>query len=72
MSDVEKIKTKMVGRWYFGGFASAGAVFVTHPLDLLKVIYINNVFYGYFLIIKIVNEWIFKYFYQKLIELNKF
>ncbi|XP_046568811.1 LOW QUALITY PROTEIN: mitochondrial dicarboxylate carrier-like [Haliotis rubra] len=26
-----------LGRWYFGGFASAGAACCTHPLDLLKV-----------------------------------
>jgi len=26
-----------VGRWYFGGLASAGAACITHPLDLLKV-----------------------------------
>lgn len=24
-------------RWYLGGFAGAGAVLFTHPLDLLKV-----------------------------------
>lgn len=30
-------KEKRVGRWYFGGLASAGAACVTHPLDLLKV-----------------------------------
>jgi len=30
-------KTKKVGRWYFGGLASAGAACCTHPLDLLKV-----------------------------------
>lgn len=29
--------TKRVGKWYFGGMASAGAACVTHPLDLLKV-----------------------------------
>lgn len=29
--------TKRVGRWYFGGFASAMAACCTHPLDLLKV-----------------------------------
>lgn len=29
--------TKRVGKWYFGGTASAGAACVTHPLDLLKV-----------------------------------
>lgn len=28
---------KRVGRWYFGGLASAGAACCTHPLDLLKV-----------------------------------
>lgn len=26
-----------VSKWYFGGLAAAGAVFFTHPLDLLKV-----------------------------------
>ncbi|KAL3876005.1 hypothetical protein ACJMK2_033894 [Sinanodonta woodiana] len=30
-------RTKRVGKWYFGGFSSAGAACVTHPLDLLKV-----------------------------------
>lgn len=30
-------KRNKVGRWYFGGFASAGAACVTHPLDLIKV-----------------------------------
>ena len=30
-------RTKKVGRWYFGGLASAGAACCTHPLDLLKV-----------------------------------
>lgn len=30
-------KTKKVGKWYFGGLASAGAACCTHPLDLLKV-----------------------------------
>lgn len=29
--------TKRVGRWYFGGIASAMAACCTHPLDLLKV-----------------------------------
>eukprot|EP00096_Caligus_rogercresseyi_P013024 TRINITY_DN5686_c0_g2_i1.p1 TRINITY_DN5686_c0_g2~~TRINITY_DN5686_c0_g2_i1.p1 ORF type:complete len:291 (-),score=66.35 TRINITY_DN5686_c0_g2_i1:916-1788(-) len=28
---------KKVGKWYFGGLASAGAACCTHPLDLLKV-----------------------------------
>lgn len=28
---------KRLSRWYFGGAAAAGAVFFTHPLDLLKV-----------------------------------
>lgn len=32
-----EVKTKKVGRWYFGGLASAGAACCTHPLDLLKV-----------------------------------
>lgn len=30
-------KTKRIGRWYFGGVASAMAACCTHPLDLLKV-----------------------------------
>lgn len=30
-------KTKRVGRWYFGGVASAMAACCTHPLDLMKV-----------------------------------
>ena len=30
-------ETKKVGRWYFGGLASAMAACCTHPLDLLKV-----------------------------------
>ncbi|XP_070580831.1 mitochondrial dicarboxylate carrier-like [Ptychodera flava] len=30
-------ETAKVGRWYFGGLASAGAACCTHPLDLLKV-----------------------------------
>ena len=29
--------SKRVGKWYFGGLASAGAACCTHPLDLLKV-----------------------------------
>ncbi|KAI0223693.1 Mitochondrial dicarboxylate carrier [Lamellibrachia satsuma] len=36
MSD-DKKTVKKVGRWYFGGLASAGAACCTHPLDLLKV-----------------------------------
>ena len=28
---------KRVGKWYFGGLASAAAACCTHPLDLLKV-----------------------------------
>jgi len=28
---------KRMGRWYFGGLASAGAACFTHPLDLIKV-----------------------------------
>jgi len=30
-------KTKRIGRWYFGGVASAMAACCTHPLDLMKV-----------------------------------
>ncbi|CAH0701214.1 unnamed protein product [Spodoptera exigua] len=30
-------KEVRVSKWYFGGFSSAGAACVTHPLDLLKV-----------------------------------
>merc|ERR1711963_179474 len=30
-------KSKKIGKWYFGGLASAGAACCTHPLDLLKV-----------------------------------
>lgn len=30
-------KTKRIGKWYFGGIASAMAACCTHPLDLLKV-----------------------------------
>ena len=30
-------KKDRVGRWYFGGIASAMAACCTHPLDLLKV-----------------------------------
>jgi dicarboxylate transporter 10 len=30
-------KSKRIGKWYFGGLASAGAACCTHPLDLLKV-----------------------------------
>ncbi|CAI4225556.1 unnamed protein product [Auanema sp. JU1783] len=30
-------KEQKVGRWYFGGVASAGAACCTHPLDTLKV-----------------------------------
>lgn len=33
----EAPKTKKIGKWYFGGVASAGAACCTHPLDLLKV-----------------------------------
>ena len=33
----EPVKTKKVGKWYFGGVASAAAASCTHPLDLLKV-----------------------------------
>lgn len=37
-------KTKRIGRWYFGGLASAGAACCTHPLDLLKVLFILGLF----------------------------
>jgi dicarboxylate transporter 10 len=30
-------KEQRIGRWYFGGLASAGAACCTHPLDLIKV-----------------------------------
>uniref|UniRef100_A0A0N5ASX4 Mitochondrial dicarboxylate carrier n=1 Tax=Syphacia muris TaxID=451379 RepID=A0A0N5ASX4_9BILA len=33
----QRRKQDRIGRWYFGGLASAGAACVTHPLDLLKV-----------------------------------
>ena len=33
-------RTKRQTRWYFGGFASAGAACCTHPLDLIKVFYV--------------------------------
>ncbi len=33
----ENQQSKRIGRWYFGGLASAGAACCTHPLDLLKV-----------------------------------
>ncbi|CAH1238580.1 mitochondrial dicarboxylate carrier-like [Branchiostoma lanceolatum] len=36
-SDSEELKAKKIGRWYFGGVASAMAACCTHPLDLLKV-----------------------------------
>ena len=31
--------SERIGRWYFGGFASAGAAMCTHPLDMIKVRY---------------------------------
>ena len=36
MADKQALKPKKQ-RWYLGGFAGAGAVLFTHPLDLLKV-----------------------------------
>lgn len=39
MSNQEKVKKPKKQRWYLGGFAGAGAVLFTHPLDLLKVCY---------------------------------
>lgn len=32
-------KSKKLSRWYFGGVSSAAAACVTHPLDLLKVLF---------------------------------
>eukprot|EP00088_Acartia_fossae_P027123 TRINITY_DN27884_c0_g1_i8.p1 TRINITY_DN27884_c0_g1~~TRINITY_DN27884_c0_g1_i8.p1 ORF type:complete len:297 (+),score=23.51 TRINITY_DN27884_c0_g1_i8:21-911(+) len=32
-----KSDSSRLPRWYFGGLASAGAAFITHPLDLVKV-----------------------------------
>ncbi|ESO05963.1 hypothetical protein HELRODRAFT_184909 [Helobdella robusta] len=37
MPESKEDTTKRVGKWYFGGAASAGAACITHPLDLLKV-----------------------------------
>jgi len=37
MAEAEAERKRRVGRWYFGGLASAGAACCTHPLDLLKV-----------------------------------
>lgn len=37
MASESKASTKRVGKWYFGGIASAMAACGTHPLDLLKV-----------------------------------
>lgn len=34
---MSETQTKRVGKWYFGGVASAMAASCTHPLDLLKV-----------------------------------
>jgi dicarboxylate transporter 10 len=34
---MSKSDSNRVGRWYFGGLASAGAACCTHPLDLMKV-----------------------------------
>lgn len=34
---MEDIRKKKLSRWYFGGLAGSGAVCVTHPLDLIKV-----------------------------------
>lgn len=34
-------KSKKLSRWYFGGVSSAAAACVTHPLDLLKVLFPN-------------------------------
>lgn len=37
MSAATNDNSKRLGRWYFGGLASAGAACCTHPLDLIKV-----------------------------------
>lgn len=37
MSSSSSDNSKRLGRWYFGGIASAGAACCTHPLDLIKV-----------------------------------
>lgn len=37
MSDQNTSPAPRLGRWYFGGVASAGAACCTHPLDLIKV-----------------------------------
>lgn len=37
MSASSSDNSKRLGRWYFGGIASAGAACCTHPLDLIKV-----------------------------------
>ena len=36
-SQVSNKSMRRVGRWYFGGIASAMAASCTHPLDLVKV-----------------------------------
>ncbi|KAK6764314.1 hypothetical protein RB195_024583 [Necator americanus] len=35
-------KEDRIGRWYFGGLASAGAACCTHPLDLLKAVLLDG------------------------------
>lgn len=49
-----EVKTKKVGRWYFGGLASAGAACCTHPLDLLKV-YIKSHLLAFTLVIVLAS-----------------
>ncbi|XP_035897105.1 mitochondrial dicarboxylate carrier-like isoform X1 [Anopheles stephensi] len=36
-------RPEKASRWYFGGLASAGAAYCTHPLDLLKVLYQTDI-----------------------------
>lgn len=37
MAEQKKVAPTRLGRWYFGGIASAGAACFTHPFDLIKV-----------------------------------
>uniref|UniRef100_A0A182TSB1 Mitochondrial dicarboxylate carrier n=1 Tax=Anopheles melas TaxID=34690 RepID=A0A182TSB1_9DIPT len=40
---MESKRPEKTSRWYFGGLASAGAAYCTHPLDLLKVLYQTDI-----------------------------
>lgn len=57
-------KNKKLSRWYFGGVSSAAAACVTHPLDLLKVLFPHYSQLGYTAkncdICKLINELKFK------------